>query len=269
MNQTTDKAGEKYWSSFWNIYGLPKPINIKDNGINNFPIQKFHETFKSIFSDDDKGKKILEIGCGNSVWLPYFAKQFELDVYGIDYSPLGVETSELLLKRENVNGTIIQSDLFNPPAELLNKFDFVISLGVVEHFTDTRNVIENISKFLKKDGLIITTVPNLTSINGYLQKKFFKPVYDIHVPLNKENLENAHKIDGLRILKSKYLVSFAISIVLENAEKKAKNYQAKKIIALYLSRICKIFWLIEKTLKIKIPEKRTFAGNILTVAIKN
>jgi len=53
----------------------------------------FHECFYKAFSYVDiSDQKLLEIGGGGSAWLPYFAKEFGFEAYGIDYSELGLPT---------------------------------------------------------------------------------------------------------------------------------------------------------------------------------
>jgi len=58
-------------------------------------------------------KTFIEIGCGSSGWLPYFAKKYGLLVSGLDYSEVGCRLAEENLKMQNIQyGEIICKDIF-------------------------------------------------------------------------------------------------------------------------------------------------------------
>ena len=108
MEVIVDKAGEKYWTKVWGNSDLQSPIDVESKLLKDYINRRFHKKFKEIFTGGDvQGKTLLEVGCGNSVWLPYFANQFGLKVSGLDYSEYGCEQSRQILKREKVAGEII------------------------------------------------------------------------------------------------------------------------------------------------------------------
>src|SRR5690349_9370309 len=192
MPEIRDKAGEAYWTNVWEKSELNPPIDLQSKDMRLYPQRALHKIFHPLLKDGSlKGKKLVEIGCGNSSWLPYFAKQFGLDVYGIDYSEEGCEQAEKILQRENVDGTIYCTDAFNPAEDLYDEFDIVISFGVVEHFSDTTSTLEAFSKYLKPGVLMIATIPNMSGLNGFLHKVMNGPLYDIHVPLDRNQLAAA------------------------------------------------------------------------------
>ena len=121
------------------------------------------------------------------MWLPYFAKEFAFEVYGIDYSEIGCQQAKQILEYEGVNGKIVCADFFSPPGSMLKAFDVVVSFGVLEHFEDTTACIAAFSKFLKPGGLLITNIPNLCGLNGLIQKMINRSIFDIHVPLDKKS----------------------------------------------------------------------------------
>src|SRR5579863_9871167 len=119
---------EAYWSEFW------QSDRDKQNLINpaSDEYRDFHEFFRTAFADH-KGR-LLEIGCGGSRWLPYFARQFGFEVWGIDYSSTGCQKASAILASTRVPGTVLERDAFAPNEDLLEEFDVVVSLGLVEHF---------------------------------------------------------------------------------------------------------------------------------------
>ena len=262
-----DKAGEKYWSTYWENATLPEAFNYKSASVNNYPNQVLHKLFSKIFNgEDSKGKSLLEIGCGNSVLLPYFASEFGFQISGLDYSEFGCKQSERILTREGVNGRIILGDALNPDPSLLGKFDVVCSFGVVEHFENTKEVIESFSKFLRPGGLLITSIPNLAGVTGVLQKWLNRPVYDIHVPMSKADLEK-HIIDaGLAIVQSGYFLSVSFAVTLEGIDgNRIPNYKLKKIFIKSIRTLSKLTWVIEK-LVFRFPSGRLLSAGVMTAA---
>lgn len=117
---------------------LPPAMNPRAQDLNNYVNRRFHESFCRMFvSLETRGKKLLEVGCARSVWLPYFAKEFGFRVSGIDYSEIGCQQAIEVLHREGVQGEVVCTDLWALPPSLVGQFDVLISCGVVEHFQDT------------------------------------------------------------------------------------------------------------------------------------
>jgi 2-polyprenyl-3-methyl-5-hydroxy-6-metoxy-1,4-benzoquinol methylase len=266
----TEKTNSEYWSDVWKNHPLPPPIQPNKIGFNTYYYYRLHQFFTKLFSSysHKKEENLLEIGCGNSILLPYFAKEFNLKVAGIDYSELGSENSKKILERENVKGEIYLCDAFNPPEHLLNKFDFVFSMGVVEHFTNPSDVIRDFSKFLKPGGIIITFIPNLTGLLGFMTKQLNRENYDIHFPMDAKDLKKIHSEAGLEVILNHYLVSTGFWVTLENGSNRPKLYRLKKFFILNLARISNIFNLFQYLFG-SFPETKFFANNVVCVAKKS
>lgn len=203
----SDIAGESYWTSTWKSAPLPPPIDPADSSTNNRVTRHYHGAFSSLLaSQAGAPRRLLEIGCARSVWLPYFAKYHGLAADGIDYSELGCSQAREILRAESVNGEIVCCDMFSPPPNLLGQYDVVVSFGVAEHFKDTAACIGAMAKFLRPGGQMITVIPNLTGLIGMAQRLADRSIYDIHVPLTKERLIAAHRASGLTVADSFYFV---------------------------------------------------------------
>jgi 2-polyprenyl-3-methyl-5-hydroxy-6-metoxy-1,4-benzoquinol methylase len=215
QNADPDKAGEAYWSAFWQNNPLPAPVSLDQKSAGNYTFRKLDSIFKEVFHKNGiKGGELLEVGCGNSVFLSYFAKEFGFRIAGLDYSVLGCEQTKKILKRDGLEGDIIHGDIFQPPTALINRFDVVCSFGVVEHFDDTSEVLKRISSLLKPGGLLITTIPNLTGVTGWMQKTMNRPVYDIHKVMNLEDLEKANRSAGLTPVHGQYFIPVSFGVTL-------------------------------------------------------
>ncbi|MBS1765571.1 MAG: class I SAM-dependent methyltransferase [Bacteroidetes bacterium] len=265
-NITNDRAGEDYWSLVWKNTPLPESINTDDKKLSNHILRAFDKVFKSVLGKYDlKGKRIIEVGCGNSVWLPQFAKSYNLIPTGLDYSEFGCEQERKIFQRDGIIGDVYCADMFNPPEELIGKFDIVLSMGVVEHFDDTSEAIKALKKYIKPDGLIITTIPNNTGLLGWLQKVINKPIYDIHNIIDKNDLESAHLKNGFEIIFSRYVVSFGLHVNLDEKEKPVKNLKFKKIIVKGLSLITSVVWMFE-SMFFNLPVSKLFSPAVIIIA---
>jgi SAM-dependent methyltransferase len=145
--------------------------------------------------------RLLEVGCGGSVFLPYFRSEYGFEITGLDYSEIGCEKSRAIQNAANIPADIHQGDMFEPPGGLPGAFDFVCSFGLVEHFRPTETAISALAQFCRPGGYLLTTVPNLCGILGDIQSKMNREIYDQHVPLSLEELGNAHLRAGLQVIE--------------------------------------------------------------------
>lgn len=91
------------------------------------------------------------------------------------------DTIRKLLDINNLNVddiTTIEGDLFSHVLE--SKFDLVMSNGLIEHFDDTRFIIQQHTSFLSPGGCLFITLPNFRGLNGWFQKTFDRDNFDKH-----------------------------------------------------------------------------------------
>lgn len=209
-----DKAGKKFWSEFWQGRKLPPAIRVKGLSPRAWFYQEFHRLWQAYLPrGGPRTRRLLEIGCGCSRWLPYFAREWGFDVCGLDYTELGCELARALLAREAVTGEIFHQDLFCPDPHQLEAFDLVFSNGVVEHFTDPAVTLGQMAAYLRPGGLMATIVPNFTGWLGWLQSRVSPEILAVHTPLNREGLARAHEMAGLEVRFCDYLAFLHFSVV--------------------------------------------------------
>lgn len=259
-----DKAGKSYWDCTWKHAYLPETVNPYRPGPNHYIDRKFHDFFRGVFLDKEtRNKKLLEIGCARSLWLPYFAKEFGFKVYGIDYSEIGCQQAMQVLSKEGVEGEIVCADFFSPPEWMIGEFDVVISFGVLEHFEDTEGCILAFSKFLKQEGIMITNIPNLMGLLGLIQKLMNRNVFNIHVPLSLGEVLEAHQKSMLEPVSCNYFLVANFGVL--NFEHLRGNF----LYAWILQSFCwlnRAIWFIEKLMPVK--SNRWSSPYINCVAIK-
>ncbi|TXF13352.1 class I SAM-dependent methyltransferase [Pelomicrobium methylotrophicum] len=204
------KAPRSYWEELWQSGGIPQPVDPEDQSLGNFVNRRLHLFFSHFFASQDipAGSRLIEFGCARSQWLPYFHRQFGCSVTGIDYTAIGCRMAEEVLVMAGVPGEIYCADIYHPPQQLLGKYDIGVSFGLIEHFPETAQAVSACAAFLKPGGWLITIIPNITGLPGWLQRQLDSSVYEIHVPLTAEALAQAHHRAGLVVHRSTFFLFF-------------------------------------------------------------
>ncbi|MFN5355277.1 MAG: class I SAM-dependent methyltransferase [Bacteroidota bacterium] len=264
-----DKAGESYWTHFWQQLPFPTPIDVSRKVAGSYVHRKLDEHFNFVFSNLNPPElDLLEIGCGNSAYLSFFHHRYGFRVHGIDYSSYGCQRTREILKQDEVAGNIMHGDLFEPPQELLGRFDVVCSFGVAEHFENTSDVILRMSDFVKPGGLLITTIPNLSGPTGLIQKYFNRPVYDIHRVMNLGDLKQHIQKAGLEIVLASRFVPISFGVTLEEIDGKQVRYKGlKRFLLKGLQVIEKIMCRVDDHL-IALPKTDFWCAGFIVTARK-
>jgi SAM-dependent methyltransferase len=117
--------------------------------------------FESFFPDLD-GKKVFKTDlwdeAKNTRILKWAADQ-GAEVYGLDISFPIVKSAQELFRRSSEKCRIMVSDL-RQIAYGDESFDYIYSMGTIEHFKEYRQALGEIYRVLKKGGRAIIGVPN-------------------------------------------------------------------------------------------------------------
>lgn len=120
--------------------------------------------FEELLSKKDlQNKKFLEVGCG----LGYFsnkASKLGAKVTGIDIGPKLVAMN----KKLTPSGQFLVSSASKLPFKD-NTFDIVLSTEVIEHVDKQKEALKEMTRVLKKGGVLVITTPN----------RIFKPLFDL------------------------------------------------------------------------------------------
>ncbi|MCC6347827.1 MAG: class I SAM-dependent methyltransferase [Nitrospirales bacterium] len=164
---------------------------------------RFHIRLARLFARHiEKGSRVLEVGCGGSLWLPYIMKELHCSVSGIDYSEQGITKAEKHLRMQGEAYTLHRMDFLTPDPALFRSFDVVFSIGVIEHFENPSGIVEICKRLLKKNGLMITIIPNTAGMLFGLQRIADRDIYDKHKSIGHGDLLEYHRGNGLEILES-------------------------------------------------------------------
>jgi SAM-dependent methyltransferase len=115
-------------------------------------------------------KEILEVGCGRGATLLEFARRGG-KVTGLDYSEEALATCRELASK---NGSGQHVSFVNGDARKLpfpsESFDFVFSVGLIEHFEDPTEILAEQHRVLRKGGFLLVQVPQKYSAYTLLKK---------------------------------------------------------------------------------------------------
>lgn len=144
----------------------------------------------------EEGDNVLEIGCGEGVFMKLLAKKRNIISTGLELNSYTVEKC----KSENLN---VHNKLIEDFA-LTHKsyFDKVCSFQVLEHVCSIKSFIESSLNVLKKGGLLIISVPNCEPYSMRHDKFSTLNLPPHHMGLwNKEIFQNLTKIFPIEIIE--------------------------------------------------------------------
>jgi SAM-dependent methyltransferase len=102
--------------------------------------------------------KILEVGCGNGLVMKQLYDELAIVIDGCDLNSFALE------HRLDVPGNFYLYDIFEQSPELVEQYDIVLMLDVLEHIDDDNAFVMAAIKHLKKGGLLIVGVPAYQSL---------------------------------------------------------------------------------------------------------
>ncbi len=115
-----------------------------------------------LIPDENKNGDILEIGAGGGNTLLYAKENdYANNIFGIELFKMEDSNQD----NEEFSGFIIGDiEKINFPFQN-NKFDVILLGDVLEHLVDPYTVLNNLKKYLKTDGVIVASIPNIREWN--------------------------------------------------------------------------------------------------------
>lgn len=173
--------------------------------------------FISILNSYKPSGKLCDVGCrtGNFIRL---AEKY--------YNVVGVEVSETFAKYCYANNLNVYNGTLKKCQFGKDSFDIVTYLSVFEHLADPCNELNQISKCLKSDGILLLEIPNLTFWN--IKKKVFKLINQNPglMPLNHLFYYNRNTIKGL-------LAKYGFDVILIEPSISCEGQQSKVLAKMY------------------------------------
>lgn len=184
-----------------NFYKI-KPFNIyKDvenacNNIKKNPLKKIYPFLTNLIN---KSKNIIDVGSGGGWLVNNLAYHYpDKDSFGIDFNPEALKFSEKVSKNLKNNNKFQNISLFdfNPK----NKFDLVISLGVLHHTHDCLKALDVVCKFGNDNSKICIGLYHKFGRKPFLD--FVEKIQNLNDDKKFEKYKEIHQLEDEIHLKS-------------------------------------------------------------------
>lgn len=179
----------------------------------NTNIKNLLDRFAEKIGDNVGAQNIVELGSAPGGNLVYMHQCYGCEPYGVEYTEEGVQLNQYLFKLFKLPADhVYHLDLFQvEEAGFVEKFDNLISFGVIEHFEEPKKLIENHLKWVKPGGKLLIVIPNLQFIYLSWNKLFNNEIVNIHNLdlIGNDNFFNlATHFTELNIIDQGYFGSF-------------------------------------------------------------
>lgn len=172
-----------YWDEFWK--SKPKALEYRGEKV----------YFKDIFARYIRPEmSCFEIGCFPGTYLIYLKKRYDCEVAGIDFTD-EFEKMIALFERQSIPvNSIYHADFLEFKSD--RQYDFVYSLGFIEHFANFEEVIFRHTLLLRKGGILFLETPNY---RGLLQRM-------LHLIFDRQDMHN-HYLPAMNYRKWEFVLA--------------------------------------------------------------
>jgi len=112
------------------------------------------------------GPKVLEMGCSTGIMTKRLAEKFS-DLTVVDGSKKYIEYTRNLVKKKGIKFVVSLFEDFNSN----ERFDDIIMANILEHVENPVFILKRAKKWLKTNGRIHITVPNVRSLHRRIGQK--------------------------------------------------------------------------------------------------
>lgn len=154
-----------------------------------------HRILTKILQKPKKNESVFDLGCGFGLESLYLSEK-GYKVFGIDKSKHKINIAKKLAKElRDINIEFQKDDIFELKNKYL-KFDNAILFEVLEHVNNPQKMIHAVSKYIKKNGLLIISFPSKHQINS-MSKEYLGHV---HSGYDRKNINQYVKGSGMQII---------------------------------------------------------------------
>lgn len=227
-------TSKEYWNQYWSNLKLPLVAErASPDAITSAVLDIFDRFFSDVV-----GARVLEIGGAPGQFLAYGVRKFGWDAHALDYSEVGCGMTVENFKRLGLPVVVHNEDLFDT-ARALPEYDIVYSLGFIEHFEDTRSVVQRHLQRVKPGGMLLLGVPHFVDV--------FWPVLKLVAPrtarghnrqaLNLDSWRGWEGDLGVMVLHKAYMGGLEPLLILSVIEEERRLYPNEPVFFQGLARL--------------------------------
>lgn len=128
-----------------NVYGHTKKI------------QYFRSSIDNYRKKNGPNLRILDIGCGSGFAVTRFLSNKYDNILGIDMYLPNIEYAKSHFENSSTKFALMKAEELIDSNEV---FDIVIMADVLEHLDEPKKILQTVSSLLRKNGLLLITIPN-------------------------------------------------------------------------------------------------------------
>ena len=156
-----------------------------------------YEAHMLVYNMIREKSRVLDVGCATG----YFAeklRQKKCHVYGIEIDPCAAKISKSTCEE------VITTDIEEAQSLGFKRqsFDYILLLDMLEHLKNPLRVLNMLSGYLKPDGDIIISVPNIAHISIRLKLLFGKFDYENQGIMDKSHLKFLTKSSVIKLIET-------------------------------------------------------------------
>lgn len=172
---TSELTDESYWDGYWQERVQQLPLEV-DRESSNLQVRAILDVFDAHLPPADSS--VLEVGGAPGQYLAYLHRRSRCRCAVLDYSAPGCALARENFRALGTELAVYQCDLLT--AELTDRFDFVYSLGLIEHFVDYIAAVKAQAKLVRRGGILLIGVPNFRGVNGWFARHIDRARFESH-----------------------------------------------------------------------------------------
>jgi len=120
-------------------------------------------------SADFRGKKVLDLACGDGVFAHWISYTSGATVVGVDRLERRIKNAKTIAEHFKLNNKFIASSVENFLHNCKNFFDVVLLIDCLEHFRSPKRVLKRAFSCLSPGGILIINTPALNQNRFFLK----------------------------------------------------------------------------------------------------
>lgn len=171
----TELTDDSYWDAYWRERARELPLEVRREEAS-LQVRAILDVIDAFLPAGSAS--VLEVGGAPGQYLAYIHRRSSCRCAILDYSAAGCALARENFRALGVELAVYENDLL--ATELTERFDFVYSLGLVEHFADYAAAVAAQAKLVKTGGVLLIGMPNFCGVNGWFARRIDSGRFESH-----------------------------------------------------------------------------------------